>query len=116
MKLCVAVLLASLSALAVSPAIAGTQSGFVKSLYVRDSDGVILVDLTGTGTLHPACALQTYWVLNETSQNAQRLFSMLLTAQTTGHVVTIVGKDTCNRWPDGEDIDTVGVNGTSPPP
>jgi hypothetical protein len=52
---------------------------------------------------------------NETSDTGQRLFSMLLAAQTSGHVVTIIGKDTCARWPDGEDIDTVGINGTTMP-
>ena len=114
MKLCLAVMLASLSAVAVSPAIAGTQIGFVKDIYVRDSDGLILVNLMGTASGHPVCAQQTYWVLpNETSDTGKRLFSMLLAAQAEGRVVSISGKDTCSRWPDGEDIETVGINGTA---
>ena len=116
MKLCLALILASLSAAAVSPAIAGTQTGFVKDIYVRDSDGLILVDLMGTASGHPACALQPYWIIaNETSDNGKRLFSMLLAAQAAGRVVQIIGKDTCSRWPDGEDIETIGVNGTQAP-
>ncbi len=116
MKLCLAVMLASLSAVAVSPAIAGTQTGFVKDIYVRDSDGLILVDLMGTASGHPVCALQPYWIIpNETTDNGKRLLSMLVAAQSAGRVVQIIGKDTCTRWPDGEDIDVVGVTGTQAP-
>ncbi len=115
MKLCLAVILASLSAVAISPAIAGTQSGFVKDIYIRDSDGLVLVNLMGTASGHPLCAQQTYWVLpNETSDTGKRLYSMLLAAQLSSRIVTIIGKDTCSRWADGEDIDTVGVSGTQP--
>ena len=108
-----AVLLASLCALAVRPAIAGTQTGFVKDLYVRDSDGLILVDLFGSvdfGDRHPACGWQRYWIVpNETTNSGKRLFATLLAALISGHKITIHGKNTCGRWRDGEDIDTVGV-------
>jgi hypothetical protein len=116
MKACLALVLASCCAVAVSPAIAGTQSGFVKDLYIRDSDGLILVDLTGTASGRPACALQPYWLIpNETTVTGKRLFAMLLAAQVSGHVVSILGKDTCHRWPDGEDIESVGVLGAVVP-
>ena len=111
MKVRLAVMLASLCAVAATPAIAGTQTGLVKDVYIRDSDGLILVDVFGTATNHPACALQTYWIIpNETTDSGKRLYAMLLSAQLAGRSVTIQGKDTCTRWPDGEDIDVVGVN------
>ena len=109
-------MLASLVVAAVTPAMAGTQTGFVKSIYARDSDRLIIVELMGTASGHPVCAQQTYWVIpDESSDTGKRLFAMLLTAQASFRVVTILGKDTCNRWPDGEDIDTVGINGTANP-
>ena len=115
MKACLALLLASMCAVAVSPATAGTQTGFIKSIYVRDSDGLILVNLFMDETYfpnHPACGWQTYWVVpNETTASGKRLFATLLAAQISGRHVTILGKNTCSRWGDGEDIDTVGVNG-----
>lgn len=116
MKACLALLLAGFSAVAVSPAIAGTQTGFVKDIYVRDSDGLILVDINGTASGHPVCAQQPYWIIpNESSDSGKRLLTLLLSAQLSFRVVTIIGKDTCNRWPDGEDIDSVGINGTAIP-
>jgi hypothetical protein len=117
MKACLALMLASLCGVAASPAIAGTQTGFVKSIYARDSDGVVIVDLAGNAaSLHPTCAVQTYWVIpNESSDSGKRLLTLLLSAQLSFRVVTIIGKDTCNRWGDGEDIDTVGIGGVQNP-
>jgi hypothetical protein len=73
------------------------------------------VDLFGPSdfrVLHPACAYQPYWIIpNETTESGKRLFATLLAALVSGHKVTIQGKNTCSRWPDGEDIDTVGING-----
>jgi hypothetical protein len=116
MKLRLMVILPSLAAVAGAPAIAGTETGFIKAIHVRDSDGLIWVDLTITtnpGPLnHPQCAWQPYWILpNESSQSAKELFATLLAAQVSGRKVTLIGKNTCTRWPDGEDIESVGVNG-----
>ena len=118
MKLCVPLMLASCYALAL-PAMAGTEIGTVKDLFVRDSDGLIWVDLTQVpgsggpfGPERAACAVtRTYWMIpNETTDTGKRLFAMLLAAQLGGRVVTIHGKGTCNRWPDGEDIETVNFD------
>ena len=115
MKACLALVLASWCAVAISPAIAGTQTGFVDTVYVRDSDGVIVVGITGNASGHPVCAQQTYWVIpNETTDSGKRLFSMLLAAQLSFRLVNIVGKNTCSRWPDGEDIDAIGLSNTQP--
>jgi len=115
MKVCLAVMLTSLCAVATAPAIAGTETGFVKDIYVRDSDGVIVVDLFASNwppVNHPACAFQPYWIIpDETSDSGKRLFATLLAAQVSGRKVTIRGKGTCSRWPDREDIEDVLVNG-----
>jgi hypothetical protein len=109
-----AAMLASLCAVA-TPAFAAGQTGFIRDLYVRDSDGLILVDLFGPAdfrVVHPACASQTYWVIpSETTESGKRLFATLLAALIAGEKITIYGKNTCTRWANGEDIDTVGVQG-----
>jgi hypothetical protein len=113
MKVRQAVTLASLCVVAATQAMAGSQTGLVKDVYVRDSDGLVLVDLTGTATLKPNCALRSYWIVpNEKTDSGKRLYTMLLAAQLAGRPVTIIGKNTCTRWGDGEDIDTVGLNST----
>jgi len=113
MKTHLALIAASSYALALTPAFAGTQTGYVKDVYVRDSDGLVLVDLFGTATGRAPCALGTsYWIVaNESTDAGKRLYSTLLAAQLAGRLVSIEGKNTCSRWPDGEDIETVGVHG-----
>lgn len=88
---------------------AGSQSGLVSYLYVRDSDGLIYVYLTGTPSGRPACAASTaYWMVpNENSETGKKLFALLLAAKLAGQQVQIVGKNSCARWGDGEDIDYV---------
>lgn len=112
MKACLALLLGGCSAVAATPAIAGTQTGQVRVVYARDSDGIIVVNLDGTAVDHPVCAQQPYWVIpNEKSDAGKRLLALLLAAQLSGRDVTIRGKNTCSRWPDGEDIDSVTLSG-----
>ena len=115
MKARFALMLASCCAIGVSPAIAGTQAGYIKDIYIRDSDGLILVDLFGTASGHPVCAQQPYWIIpNESSETGKRLLALLLAAQLSSRYITIQGKDTCSRWGDGEDIETVGMAGQQP--
>jgi hypothetical protein len=113
MKIRRAALLASLCGVAATQVIAGTQTGLVKDVYIRDSDGLVLVNLSGTAALKPGCALRTYWIVpNEKSDSGKRLYAMLISAQLAGRPVTIKGKDTCTRWGDGEDIDSVDLSAT----
>jgi len=113
MKAFAALLLACCFASVVSPAIAGTQTAFVKDIYIRDSDGLIIVDLTGNAASgHPACALQPYWIIpSENSETGRHLLALLIAAQISSRYVIIQGKNTCSRWPDGEDIESVGMMG-----
>jgi hypothetical protein len=113
-RLAVTTLLASLCAAAVTPATASGQTGFVKTLYVRDSDGLIFVDLFGWvdyGDYSPACPrAHSHWIVpDETTDSGQRLFATLLEALVTGHKIRIQGRHTCNRTSEGEDIESVEV-------
>jgi hypothetical protein len=113
MKVHPAVLLASLCVVGATQAIAGTQTGLVKDVYIRDSDGLIVVNLAGTATLKPGCALRSYWIVpNEKTDSGKRLYALVLSAQLAGRPVTIKGKDTCTRWGDGEDIESVNLSAT----
>ena len=111
MKAFLGLMLAGLCAIAVSPAIAGSQKGTVVNLTVRTSDGLIWVELSGTPADRPQCALQqTYWMIpNETSDAGKRIYALLLSAQASGRLVQIFGSNTCNRWLDGEDIQTASI-------
>ena len=111
MKACLALMLAGLCTVAVSPAIAGSQKGNVVNLTVRSSDGLIFLQLSGTASDRPQCALQqTYWMIpNETTDAGKRIYALLLSAQASGRLVQIFGSNTCNRWLDGEDIETASM-------
>ena len=109
MKVSLALVLAGVYALAAPPAMAGEQVGSIVYLNVRDSDGLLWVGLSGNPTNRPACAVGTrYWIVpNETTETGQRLYATLLAANMAGRTITIIGKGTCNRWGDGEDIDMI---------
>jgi hypothetical protein len=103
------------SLIAAAPVMAGTDTAFIKAIHVRDSDGLIWVDLISTywpPINHPQCASQPYWIIrDESSEEGRKLFATLLAAHVAGRKVTIIGKNTCSRQPDGEDIESVGVGG-----
>lgn len=86
--------------------IAGTQTGKIETLTVRSSDGLIAVVLSGPAKSgSPACATYSYWLIkNEGSTTGKQLYAMLLAAHLASRSVTIVGENTCTRWPDGEDV------------
>jgi hypothetical protein len=108
-RTCLSSLLAGIGLSLLQPAAAGTQTGTITNLIVRDSDGLVWVYLTGSPSGRPACAASTlYWMIpNETSDTGKRMFAALLAAQIAGRVVIIHGKNTCARWGDGEDINQV---------
>ncbi len=95
---------------AVPAAEGGTQTGTITTLYVRDGDGLIYVYMTGTASGRPVCATGSYWMVRaENSEAGKRHFAALLAAKLAGQTVQIVGKNTCLRWVDGEDIEEVAV-------
>ena len=91
-------------------AFAGTQTGKVKDILVRD-DGLHYFYLEGAGTGKPDCAINGYWMIkDENSASGKAQFSMLLAAQASGRPVYVKGKNTCTRWPDGEDVSLITLS------
>ena len=86
----------------------GGQTGKITFLTLRGSDGLVLVELAGSATGKPGCALYSYWILrDETSLIGKQQLAFLLAAKAAGQTVAISGTGSCSRWHDGEDIDTV---------
>jgi len=102
----VCVVLAAPGIVNVPHASAGEVTGLVTDVLVRDSDGLVYVLVAGTGTNRPACAATTsYWMIpNENSEAGKKLYALLLAAKVSGMRVQVIGKNTCLRWGDGEDI------------
>ena len=91
-----------------SPSWAGSVTGVVRRLLVRDSDGLVLVEIIGSATGKPACATHSYWIIrDENSESGKRQYALLLAAKASGLTVQISGANRCSRWSDGEDIDLV---------
>lgn len=85
------------------------QIGRVTMLSVRSSDGLIHFELDGARGPRPACAEQHgYWVIrNENSDTGKRQYAMLLAARATGQVLTVTGAGVCDRWADGESVNSI---------
>lgn len=87
---------------------AGTQSGKIKHLMVRASDGLVLFELENTGAEKPACATHSYWIIaDEKSVTGKQQLAVLLAARASDQVVSISGSNKCTRWVDGEDVDLI---------
>jgi hypothetical protein len=99
-----------LNLLCIAGANAGTQTGKVTKLGVRDSDGLVYFILAGSPAGVPACATHGYWMIkNENSESGKRQLALLIAAQASGKSVVVMGANTCARWPDGEDVDMLSV-------
>ena len=86
-------------------AYAGTVTGTVDILIVRQSDGLTYVYMNGTPSGKPACATKAYWIIqDENSEAGKKLYALLLAAKASNSEIKIGGAGTCTRWPDGEDI------------
>lgn len=95
-----------------TPAFAGKQTGKIDILYARAHDNLHLVSLKegSERSGHPTCATNNYWLIkDENSVTGQSQFSQLLAAQLAGKTVQIVGSNTCSRWGNGEDINTIVI-------
>lgn len=89
---------------------AGEQTGKVAMVQARSSDGLVSVELEGAHTGKPDCAKYSYWMVKaEDSGAGKRQYAALLAAKLSGKTVKLLGANTCNRWPDGEDIESVLV-------
>lgn len=89
---------------------ASEQTGLITMLYVRASDGLILVQLDGARTSMPACATQPYFLIKaENTSTGKQQYAQLLASRLSRQLVRIIGGNTCIRWHDGEDIDVVAL-------
>lgn len=92
------------------PLSAGKSSGYVDSVLVRDSDGLVYFFLRDEVVMSqkPSCATKKYWMVkNENSTAGKNQLSLLMAAQMAGKKVKVYGYNTCERWSDGEDVNTV---------
>jgi hypothetical protein len=90
---------------------AGSQTGKVKWITVRWSDGLVYFQLEGSGFAKPVCATQSYWIIkNENSIAGKQQHATLLAAKLTGQTISVDGWNQCTRWVDGEDVDSIRIN------
>ncbi len=94
-----------------SQAFAGSQTGKVTSILVRQSDGLHYFYMSGVGENKPDCASShTYWMIkDENSTVGKTQFSMLLTAYASGKTISVIGTNSCTRWGDGEDLNSIAL-------
>ena len=107
MKIVLGIILLALTPLG----FASQQEGTIVNVLIRASDGLTYVTMTGNRTgVRPGCATHGYWIIKqEDSEVGKRQYSALLAAKFAGSTVAIVGAETCTRWGDGEDINSVVV-------
>ena len=91
-----------------NPAHAGLQEGIITNVSIRASDHLIYFEMAGTTATKPACAKNSYWIIqDENSLTGKQQLTSILLAWSMGKVIRIVGAGTCLRWHDGEDVDMV---------
>ena len=91
------------------PALAASlQTGQVTTIIVRARDGLIYLYVSGTATGHPPCATGGYWMIKDENSNAgKQQLPVLIAAQAANRTVTLTGMNTCARWVNGENIESV---------
>jgi hypothetical protein len=89
--------------------VAGNQAGTIADIFVRASDGLIYFVVNGSAKAGaPSCATFSYWIIRDENSNAGKLqYEMILSAQATGKTITVIGSNSCTRWSDGEDVDSL---------
>jgi len=86
------------------------QSGAVKDIVERPSDGAVLVSLTGPLHAKASCSAGSYWVIkDEKTRSGKIQRDALEKARSEKQNVTFIGAGSCSRVSDGEDIDSIVV-------
>mgnify|MGYP003386732552 CR=1 FL=1 len=90
---------------------AGSQTGTLDYVIVRASDGLVYFTLKdGALNNRPDCATIAYWMIKDENSNAgKQQYSMILAAHAAGKTVSVTGMNTCSRWGDGEDVNTIQI-------
>jgi hypothetical protein len=88
---------------------AGQQSGTVSTLIVRASDGLVYFTVKGAPIANaPSCATHGYWMIKDENSNVgKQQYALILSAHATGKRINISGMNTCSRWGDGEDVNSI---------
>lgn len=91
-----------------SAALAGSGSGKVTTLFVHDKNNGAGVIFFGTENNSNKAACSTAagggeWAFDLNTEQGQAMYSMLLTAATSGFDVTVSGKGSCGAWGDREE-------------
>ena len=84
--------------------LAGEQTGKITSVIVRQSDDLHYFYMSDAATGSPSCVGNPYWILDEKSEAGKAQFAMVMSAYLAGTNVRTIGKNTCTRWSDGEDV------------
>ncbi|WP_244946600.1 hypothetical protein [Gallaecimonas pentaromativorans] len=88
--------------------LAGTQTGTVSQIIVRQSDGLHYFYISGPSSEKPGCASKSYWMIKDESSAAGKdQYALLMMAYSMRAKVRVDGLSTCTRWLDGEDVNTI---------
>lgn len=85
-----------------------SQTGRIQALVSRsyaNGTGLVYVVLEGQRVGAPPCATGNYWMIpDEKSEAGKRDAAILTAARLSDMPVTIIGRQSCTKWVDGEDI------------
>jgi hypothetical protein len=90
---------------------AGEQTGTVKDVRVRATDGLHWFYVEGVETNKPECSSEAgrWMIKDENSTAGKSQMSILLTAFASGAQVKVYGTGTCDRWSSGEDVNSIHI-------
>ncbi|MBF0301123.1 MAG: hypothetical protein HQK51_20615 [Oligoflexia bacterium] len=87
---------------------ASWQEGLVQELRVLSKEWVVFYLDGNLRTDIPACAKNTYWVLNPATEAGKKMFSVLMGAKFAKAKVRVEGANDCVVSPrDGETVDVL---------
>ena len=67
-------------------------------------NGILIISNNGVRNNPPACASSERFTIDMTTPEGKAQLTGLMTAYSTGKQVRMFGKDTCNQWPDSEEL------------
>jgi hypothetical protein len=82
------------------------STGPVKSIGYL-TNGIFFFTLDAQTNSSGACNTQSRFALNTNISSQKTLMVLVLASQTSGVSLQVVGMQTCNNWPDSEDVGSV---------
>lgn len=80
---------------------AGSSNGLVTYLFIH-SPGVLMFQVGAGQTSPAACSTTQQWAIDASTTAGKGMFALLLSAQSQGLPVTVIGRDVCDVWGDRE--------------